>query len=154
MPLTRVIPMISSSKCRVAFSGRKPAGQRLRSLGYAFSLCVVSYVTLLANCGLPALAELPQNDIVHREEFVDVMGDKYRLPGAGESKAVVLLFVGYDCPISNCYAAEIVRLCKEFMPKLFVPGVVNAVLSFCYRGGANCVACRSVCRRRQGYYVQ
>ena len=73
MPLIRVIPMIYSLKCRVAFSGRKPAGQRLRSLGYAFSLCVVSYVTLLANCGLPALAELPQNDIVHREEFVDVM---------------------------------------------------------------------------------
>ena len=117
MPLTRVIPMISSLKCRVAFPGRKPAGQRLRTLRYAFSLCVVSYVTLLANCGLPALAELPQNDIVQREEFVDVMGDKYRLPGAGESKAVVLLFVGYDCPISNSYAAEIVRLCKEFMPK-------------------------------------
>ncbi len=57
-------------------------------------------------------AEKPMND-----EFVDVLADKYRLPGPGDCQAVVLIFTGYDCPISNRYAPEVVRLCKEYTPK-------------------------------------
>ena len=102
---------------RVTFSRQQPAVRRLGTLRYFCTVCVVTYLTFLANYGLHALAELPQNDIAQREEFIDVVGDKYRLPGPGESKAVVLFFVGYDCPISNSYAKEIVRLSKEFMPK-------------------------------------
>ncbi|HWE04128.1 MAG TPA: redoxin domain-containing protein [Tepidisphaeraceae bacterium] len=33
---------------------------------------------------------------------------------AGESKAAVLLFIAVDCPISNGYAPEINRICKEY----------------------------------------
>ncbi len=48
------------------------------------------------------------------ETFARVGGGDYRLPGAGECKAVVLLFIGHDCPVSNSYAPEIARLHKEF----------------------------------------
>ncbi len=60
------------------------------------------------------------------EEFVDVLGDKHRLPGRDDCKAVVLLFVGHDCPISNSYAKEIVRLCDDFTPKKVAFCVVYA----------------------------
>jgi len=59
-------------------------------------------------------------------EFVDVLGDKYRLPGPADCKAIVLLFVGYDCPISNGYAPELMRLCKEYTPKKVAFCVVYA----------------------------
>lgn len=49
--------------------------------------------------------------------FAKVGGGDYRLPGAGECKALVLLFIGHDCPISNSYAPEIARLHKEFSAK-------------------------------------
>src|SRR5262245_56040476 len=52
-----------------------------------------------------------------QDEFVDVLGSKYRLPGPDDPKSTVLLFIGHDCPISNAYTTEIVRLCKEYMPK-------------------------------------
>lgn len=59
-------------------------------------------------------------------EFVDVMGDKVTFPGPDDCKAVVLIFIGYDCPISNSYSKEIVRICQEFTPKKVVIWVVYA----------------------------
>jgi len=61
-----------------------------------------------------------------KEDFVDVLGDTFHLPDSDECKAVVLLFVGHDCPISNGYAKEIVRLCKEYTPKKIAFCVVYA----------------------------
>jgi hypothetical protein len=54
---------------------------------------------------------------VLKEEFVNVLGGTFRFPGSDNCQAVVLIFVGYDCPISNTYSPEIVRICKEYMPK-------------------------------------
>ena len=51
------------------------------------------------------------------EGYAKVGGGTYRLPGAGECKAVVLLFWGHDCPISNAYAPEVTRLWREYAPK-------------------------------------
>ena len=51
------------------------------------------------------------------EKFVNVLGEKYHLPGPGECQAVVLIFYGHECPISNRYAPEIIRLCKEYSPR-------------------------------------
>ena len=51
------------------------------------------------------------------EAYAKVGGGTYRLPGAGECKAVVLLFWGHDCPISNAYAPEVTRLWREYSPK-------------------------------------
>lgn len=70
-------------------------------------------------------AESPADKLV-KDEFVDVLGNKYSLPGLDDCKAVVLLFCGHDCPISNGYAKEIVRLCKEFMPKKIAFCVIYA----------------------------
>ena len=88
------------------------------------SCCLLVAVLLIAG-GRSALAESPAHNPAN-DEFVDVLGDKYTLPGPDDCKAVVLLFVGYDCPISNSYTKEIVRLCKEFTPKKVAFCVVYA----------------------------
>ena len=44
----------------------------------------------------------------------DVAGRKVALAGGKDQRAVVLLFVASDCPISNRYAPEIARLEREF----------------------------------------
>lgn len=49
--------------------------------------------------------------------FTDVAGQPHRLPGRGECRALVLIFVAHECPISNGYAPEIARLWKEFTPR-------------------------------------
>jgi thiol-disulfide isomerase/thioredoxin len=58
----------------------------------------------------------PRVDKPIQDSFVDVRGDRYTLPGPDDCQAIVLIFVGYDCPISNGYAPEVVRLCKEYTP--------------------------------------
>lgn len=88
--------------------------------------CLLIAVLLLAAGSRPAQADPPSADKRVKDEFVDVLGDKYTLPGSDDCTAVVLLFVGYDCPISNSYTKEIVRLCKEFMPKKVAFCVVYA----------------------------
>ncbi|MCS6865306.1 MAG: redoxin family protein [Gemmataceae bacterium] len=52
-----------------------------------------------------------------QDEFVDVLGERFRWPSSDNCKAVVLIFIGYDCPISNGYAPEVIRLCKEYTAK-------------------------------------
>ena len=79
--------------------------------------CLLASALLLTPGGRPAQAEPPPTDKQVSDEFMDVLGDKYSLPGPDDCKAVVLLFCGHDCPISNGYTKEIVRLCKEYMPK-------------------------------------
>lgn len=49
--------------------------------------------------------------------YVNVRGGNYRLPGPEQCKAVVLVFVGVECPVSNSYAPEIVDLCREYGPR-------------------------------------
>jgi hypothetical protein len=39
------------------------------------------------------------------------------LIAAGESRLDVLIFIATDCPISNAYAPEIARICKEYGPQ-------------------------------------
>jgi thiol-disulfide isomerase/thioredoxin len=73
----------------------------------------------LVACGsavLSSQAEAPPATQA-RETFENVLGGKYTLPNPDACKAIVLLFVGYDCPISNAYSPEILRICKEYTPK-------------------------------------
>ena len=49
--------------------------------------------------------------------LTDVAGQPHRLPGREECRALALIFVAHDCPMSNAYAPEIARLCKEFTPR-------------------------------------
>ena len=51
------------------------------------------------------------------EVFTDVAGQPHRLPGRDECRALVLIFIAHECPISNGYAPEIARLCKDFAPR-------------------------------------
>ena len=88
--------------------------------------CCLLVAVLLAVGVRPTQADPPPADKQVKEEFVDVLGDKYRLPGPDDCKAVVLLFIGNDCPISNGYSKEIVRLCKEYLPKKVAFCVVYA----------------------------
>lgn len=70
-------------------------------------------------------ADPPMNPLA-KEQFVNVQGGKYRLPGPDDCKELVLIFIGHDCPISNGYAPEVVRLCKEYTPKRIAFCVVYA----------------------------
>ena len=89
------------------------------------SCCLL--VALILGCGVRSTQADPSPaDKQVKEEFLDVLGDKYCLPGPDDCKAVVLLFIGNDCPISNGYSKEIVRLCKEYMPKKVAFCVVYA----------------------------
>ena len=49
--------------------------------------------------------------------FDEVRGGQYNLFQSPISQAVVLIFFGHDCPISNGYAPEISRIQKEYSPK-------------------------------------
>lgn len=50
-------------------------------------------------------------------EFARVGGGTYRLPGPDDAAAVVLLFLGQDCPISNGYTPELARIVAAYGPK-------------------------------------
>jgi hypothetical protein len=58
-------------------------------------------VAALLGCGGHVTHADPPTDKPMKEQFVDVLGDKYSLPGPNDCEVVVLLFIGYDCPISN-----------------------------------------------------
>lgn len=49
--------------------------------------------------------------------LIDVTGHSHRLPGREECRALALIFVAHDCPMSNSYAPEIARLCRDFAPR-------------------------------------
>ena len=56
------------------------------------------------------------------EVYADVAGRRQPLPSGEECRAVALIFVARECPMSNGYAPEIGRLCKEFTARGFLPG--------------------------------
>ena len=70
-------------------------------------------VTLVAACcagGAPATQPAPL-------ALVDVAGVVRHPLELGDAKAAVILFISVDCPISNGYAPEINRICKEYEEK-------------------------------------
>jgi hypothetical protein len=81
-------------------------------------LLLVAVLSAFTGCAgnEPRRAQFP-GDNKPNEGYAKVGGGTYMLPGAGECKAVVLLFWGHDCPISNAYAPEITRLWREYSPK-------------------------------------
>ena len=89
--------------------------------------CLIVALVALAGALGPARCEPPKPaDQRVNDEFLDVLGEKYRLPALDDCKAVVLIFIGHDCPISNGYAQVVVRLCKESLPKKVAFCVVYA----------------------------
>lgn len=87
-------------------------------LPVALSRCIVFVlITLFVATGCTPRGRtdpaVPPTD----EAFENVLGCTYRLPGPDDCKAVALIFFGHDCPMSNGYAPEIVRLDAEFSPK-------------------------------------
>ena len=54
---------------------------------------------------------------VRQMEIPTVDGAKIKPFGGKDHKAVVLLFVAHECPISNQYAPEIKRLVQTYAPK-------------------------------------
>ena len=69
---------------------------------------------MLAVCGLGLLSSPGRAE--SRVYGSDLAGHAVALPGAGAS-AAVLFFVASDCPISNRYFPEMVRLEEEFAGK-------------------------------------
>jgi len=53
----------------------------------------------------------------HEEEWLAVDGCRLRVSDWSNFHAVVLLFLGCECPISNAYAPEMERLYEEYAPR-------------------------------------
>lgn len=51
---------------------------------------------------------------LHAKTLRDIDGKEHRLPAAPGAKATIVFFVTNDCPISNRYAPEIGRICREY----------------------------------------
>ncbi|HZK80214.1 MAG TPA: redoxin domain-containing protein [Humisphaera sp.] len=64
-----------------------------------------------------AVAGNPPATQVASPAIADVTGVIRRPLEMGESKAAVIIFIAVDCPISNGYAPEINRLCKQYESK-------------------------------------
>lgn len=70
---------------------------------------------------LAVSAEPPSKEI-----FTNVLGEPFQFLNPNEYKAQVVIFIGHDCPISNSYSKEIIRLCQEFTSKKVAFYVVYA----------------------------
>src|SRR4051812_25381040 len=66
---------------------------------------LVSLLVLLAFACQDRAGEPPLKDLV----LSDVSGRQHALAGGRDRKAVVLLFLGTECPVSNGYAPEMSR---------------------------------------------
>ncbi len=75
-------------------------------------------IGLRAACACIALALIPMGAEagVGIELYHGVDGKQAPLPGREECKALALIFIAHECPISNAYAPEIARMCREFTP--------------------------------------
>lgn len=97
----------------------------LWSIKMRFLICLLAILGVFALGGCSSrhtAQETKQAKVVvaparEGEVFTDVRGGTYRLPGPRDSKAVVLIFIYHDCPISNGYVPEIARLSQEFSPR-------------------------------------
>jgi pimeloyl-ACP methyl ester carboxylesterase len=76
-------------------------------------IALLSLLVLWVPCRSNPPSEAPAPTRVH-DGFVNVLGGTWHLPR--NSKAIVLIFFGHDCPISNGFAPEINRLHREFSP--------------------------------------
>jgi thiol-disulfide isomerase/thioredoxin len=73
---------------------------------------VAILVALIAAAGSCSARAEPPTD-----EFPRVGGGTVRLPGPDDAAAVVLLFLGHDCPVSNGYTPELARIATAYAPK-------------------------------------
>lgn len=59
-------------------------------------------------------------------QFIDLGGRQQSPLSQPDKKATVLFFLLPDCPVSNAYAPEIKRICKEYEPKKVAAFIVHA----------------------------
>jgi peroxiredoxin len=76
----------------------------------------VILTVLLAGAGLPRAGEKPA-DVVRDFSLPDTQGRKHTAAAWKDRKAVVLIFVGTECPVSNGYSAEYRRLVEAYAGK-------------------------------------
>ncbi len=77
-------------------------------------------------CQAPSQIELVEST------WVDTLGKEHPLFGTSLNKAICLVFISTDCPISNSYQPELKRIHSEFSDRgiefLFVHGVAETTL--------------------------
>ena len=78
--------------------------------GFTLRTCFSSLLIAVAATGVGGPAEEPTS-------VIDLDGRAVRPLEDATAKATVLVFVGTDCPISNRYAPEILRLQRRFAPQ-------------------------------------
>lgn len=73
---------------------------------------------MLLLCG-GAAAQPPKHAAILGNDALDLQGRAVNPLAPGDGKAVILIFLRTDCPISNRYAPEIKRLAAKFAPAQF-----------------------------------
>lgn len=78
-------------------------------------------VPLLAACLLFVEPNRPSESVsteqVRGQDYAEVRGGQYRLPPVRAGAGLLLVFLGHECPISNAYAPELVRILREYGPR-------------------------------------
>ena len=102
-------------------SGQGPKGKRAQgrnvflSAGRACSFFLLLIIGLADGCHeSPLTGERASIDAAARNALEDLSGAKASPFGQANAKALVFLFLGVDCPISNRYAPEVRRLRDKF----------------------------------------
>lgn len=86
------------------------------------SLCLVLAVSLTwpsaqSRADEPAKAAAIGDKIGNSDSLRDLRGGKRMLHGSKDHKAIVLVFLGADCPVSNLYVPSLVELSKTYRDK-------------------------------------
>src|SRR4051812_2732459 len=86
---------------------------RFLSRGFLAAFCATFFLN-----GLAAAAKEPSRavlgDRMPNLSFKDEHGKTHRLYDLKDKKAIVLVFLSFECPVSNSYAAPLAEIAQEF----------------------------------------
>lgn len=71
----------------------------------------------LLSVGIAVAADTTKPAAVKEFAFTDLAGSRHTMAEWRDRKAVVMIFLGTECPVSNGYAQTMIRLAESFAPK-------------------------------------
>ncbi len=82
---------------------------------FAFACCVALLAASLA--GAAESSASPLGKKIDEFALKDTSGKEWTLAGLADRKALVVVFVGTECPVNNLYAPRLAELAKEYAAK-------------------------------------
>ena len=99
---------------------------KIKSLSALFILSLMVWSFNLANCSAPEAEssetksdKMEESSPTVYENFTlkDYNGKEHSLSDYKDSKAIVVIFIATQCPVSNAYNERMVQLYKDYQPK-------------------------------------